>query len=209
MNKKDFINYAEKIQQVEEFARCCRGVESFAEIQWEMDPQKMNFKALASGAFFPDRCLNHKETIMHVETVPISRVVTDCKFDLKGDPTRYIPLYKLINNGDKIIPPMVHLPYHIINGESCRTNMPALFQVSDGNHRVALARALNLKAIPVLFVETCSGYTFDRPLWDADLIGDTIVFNNKNDKREYSIDLSIVNPDYGITSRWCFNSYWH
>jgi hypothetical protein len=162
-------------------------------IEWETDIEKIDLSVLASKPTIPSMpVINTVPSIIkRIEWIELTKIEHRINKDLfaEYDTERYLALFKLIESGTKIIPPIIQQGFQFINGEIQEINQVATFRVADGNHRVNLSYYLNLKEIPILFIKTLSRYSFERRLWNISCNNGGIEFKEKNGKRVFDFPL--------------------
>lgn len=183
MNSIEFEEYLENISVLDKFKASLPTLQ----IEWETDPN-VDLSVLASEVTIPD-----PGTVRHIEFIEMSRIEQAKQDLLNGDLIRYLDLFKLIEQGVKIIPPLMIRSISFINGVQ-ETIDAGLIHVSDGYHRVNLAKHLNLQTIPVLFIDQPYKYTFSRSKFEISATETELQLVDKDSRKMFVLELSNVYP---------------
>lgn len=154
-------------------------------IEWETEYSNMEFERLAS--FDNSKDFKGDYYIQWFETINMHSSL-DCYGDyaIEHDIERFVSLYKLIIGGKKIIPPVIFMDSNFIDGKiDSNRNITNPVSVNDGNHRIALAKILKNKVIPVLIITNISSYIFSVSKWDISFDTNNILFEEKESKKKY------------------------
>lgn len=197
MTTEDFRTY---IENHAAFERLQSKLPSL-QIDWETDPN-VDLSVLASDINLPDV----PGTRRSIEIVDIDKIMHTAK-DLfaNGSLERYTNLFKLIESGVKIIPPLMHRSIHFVDCEEIKESINKLIPVSDGFHRLNLAKHIGLKEVPVLVVETPTSHTFTKALWEISCNEDKIMLKRKETGAIFELPLAncfgslTVSGDYLFT----------
>ena len=172
MTQAEFKNY---IDNISVFERMKENL-STLKIDWETDTSKIDLSVLASGDFIP-AVPGIKFNVKWVDINQIQHQNRELFID--GEIERFTELYKLIENGVKIIPPMTVRSIDYVDGVAQAQTVSKPVCILDGEHRIRLCKHINLTTMPVLFIDTPSRFTFSKAKWDFKLIGDHVNFSNK------------------------------
>lgn len=126
-------------------------------IEWETDPKKMQFEKLRS--YDGLKGMFGSEILRVEEYSTISHRYTDIFI---GDIQSHMEMIDIIMNGEKLIPPIASEGYAIVDGQE-KMVRPA--GISDGYHRLNLAKYFGLDTIPVVVFKTYEGYWFTPEKW--------------------------------------------
>lgn len=166
-------NYIEDIAVLERFKFNL----SSLKIEWELDPD-IDLSVLASEPKYPI-VPGTVKTIKMFSIESVRNYSGNKSLFNPGEIERFLELYKLIEEGAKIIPPLFQTSINFINGIP-QYNESGNVSVSDGDHRVRLAKYIGLKEIPVLFIEIPHNYSFSRSSFEIGGNDDIIEFMNKS-----------------------------
>lgn len=197
MTTEDFRTY---IENHSAFERLQSKLPSL-QIDWETDPN-VDLSVLASDIKLPDV----PGTRLKIETMDLDKIIHTAKdlFD-GGSIERYTNLFKLIENGVKIIPPLMHRSIQFVDCEEVKESNNKPTPVSDGYHRLNLAKHIGLKEVPVLVVEMPYKYTFTKALWEVSCNEDKILLKRKETDAIFELPLAncfgrlTVSGDYLFT----------
>jgi len=197
MTQEDFRTYIENHAAYERLQSKLPSLQ----IDWETDPN-VDLSVLASDINLPDV----PGTRRKIETMDLDKIIHTAKdlFD-GGSIERYTNLFKLIENGVKIIPPLVHREIEFLDCEEIKKSFKESIHVSDGYHRLNLAKHIGLKEVPVLVVEKPYKYTFTKTLWEVSCSEDKILLKRKETDTIFELPLAncfgslTVSGDYLFT----------
>lgn len=128
------------------------------QIQWETDLSKMNFEKLQS--------YNNLKTLFSREFLRIDQMETpnNDDVDIFRDIERYIDLFNIVLNGEKMIPPATMDVYAVVDGQE-KLIRPAYSNGFDGYHRTKLAAYFGQRTIPFVVFKACDEYWFTPNKW--------------------------------------------
>lgn len=160
-----FYDVNSRIRTIEKIKRAKEATGNGLRIEWETDPEKMQFEKLRSyngmEEFF-------KQGILRIDEFDILKYCSSPESieDLisNSDPS-YLEMINILLDGGKLIPPAVVEHYAIVDGQEKKVKSPGCISVNDGNHRVRLARVFGLEVIPVVVFKECSQYWFTPDKW--------------------------------------------
>lgn len=159
------------------------------QIVWETDVNKIDLSVLASDPKIP----NVPGTMLKIEWVETS-LIKDFGYSSEifkeGSIERFVELYKLIESGVKIIPPLVIRDLKFVDGEIKETEQQKSIPISDGAHRLLLSKHLNLAKIPVLVAEIPYKHFFSKSMWDITYNESTIELTQKSGEKKCSLPLA-------------------
>jgi hypothetical protein len=195
MKQTELTIYLENLSALDRFKNNL----SSLQIIWETDPN-IDISVLASDITIPPI----PGTKRHIELVNISQIEHTKQDLFNGGLSRYLELYKLIEQGVPIIPPIVHRSISFINGvqETVETRP---IRVSDGYHRVNLAKWVNLEAVPVLFVDQPSKYTFSRSQFEISATETELQVVDKDSREVFRLELSNTYPGFNSSGDYEFH----
>lgn len=182
MTKSEFELYIENIEALD---RMRNSLDSLT-IEWETDPN-VDLTVLATDINLPDV----PGTRRSIETVELDKIMHTAK-DLfaNGSLERYTNLFKLIESGVKIIPPLMHRSIHFVDCEEIKESINKLIPVFDGFHRLNLAKHIGLKEVPILVVEIPTSYTFTKTLWEVSCTEHKILLKRKGADEIFELPLA-------------------
>jgi hypothetical protein len=157
----------EAIQRIKEAKN--KGVQ----IQWETDFSKMNFEKLQS--------YNNLKTLFSREFLRIDQMDTTDNdvVDIFRDTERYIDLFNIVLNGEKMIPPATMDVYAVVDGHE-KLIIPAYSNgVYDGCHRTTLAAYFGQRTIPRVVFKTCDEYWFTPSKWIFEECSDGVMATSR------------------------------
>ena len=129
-------------------------------IEWETDPNKIQFEKLRSYDSMKD-CFNSE--ILRIEEHDLtSHEYIDVFI---GDTQSHMEMIDILLNGGKLIPPSTIEGYAIVDGEEKMVRPSKNMGLNDGTHRCNLAKYFGLKTIPVVVFKIFDGYWFTHGLW--------------------------------------------
>lgn len=159
------------------------------QIEWETDVDKIDLTVLSSNPKIP----NIPGTQLKIEwiEIPYSMDVDYSKnMFVYGELERFLGLYKLIERGVKIIPPLVIRDLDYVNGEPTVKEQLNLGSISDGVHRLILSKHLKLSRIPVLVAEFPSKHFFNKSMWNITYNENSIELTEKNGEIKFNLPLA-------------------
>lgn len=204
MEQQDFINYNSTLCVVDQLKS--QGPAAFIGMEWEVDPAKMELSLLASAPIINPDLLRAPGTEMKVEWVIINSISSYSKpFDINTPELgRFSQLYDLVLRGVKLIPPICIRTYRVRNGTKIKPDNDSMY-LTDGEHRLAVVKALKREVIPILYIDVIGSYVFDRKLYTADPVGDHLIFTNKDTGSIYKLALQDVYPEVDGSGDWVFH----
>lgn len=206
MNLENFKDYTETLRVAEEYVKGGRAV--WNGLEWETDTALINLEVLASAPLISPEILRAPGTKMHIENILLKDIHIGARpYEIDGpELQRYLPLYSLVKAGTKIIPATVVRWYCVANGEAVEQSMSYPIHVTDGAHRLELAKWLNFETVPILFVDVIGRYTFDRDMFTAEPDNEGgLKFTNKETGNVYTLDLSRVFSFVDSSLKWTFD----
>lgn len=206
MEISDFYNFDSTLRVAEEYLK--GGPAVWGGLEWQTDPALINLEVLASAPLISPEILRVPGTKMHIENIPLKDIhIGSRPYEIDGpELQRYLPLYSLVKAGTKIIPATVVRRYCVANGEAVEHGMSYPIHVTDGAHRLELAKWLYFETVPILFVDVIGRYTFDRDMFTAEPDNEGgLKFTNKDTGNVYTLDLSRVFPLVDSSLKWTFD----
>lgn len=175
---KNRILVIETIQKKEEILKNLK-------IEWETDPDKMQFDKLRSY----DSIKKYVDLgILRVEECDITEHELVDIFE--GDIQSHMEMINILLNGGKLIPPSRTEGYAIVDGVEKMVRPSYISGFNDGSHRFNLAKYFGLNTVPAVVFKSFEGYWFTPDLWTFEQdksgvkatskAGQVIIFNNGN-----------------------------
>lgn len=151
---KNRLLVIETIQKKEEILKNLK-------IEWETDPEKMNFTKLRSYSSIK------KYVDLGVLRVEERDITQHEYIDIfEGDVQSHMEMIDILLNGGKLIPPSTTEGYAIVDGVEKMVRPSGTSGGNDGTHRYNLARYFGLKTVPVVVLKSFEGYWFTPGLWN-------------------------------------------
>jgi len=130
-------------------------------IDWELDLNKMNFGDLRDSGLDYIKNFNPKIDTKKIE-IWYNGLEGDAKDIFKpADIDIILDLIEFVQTGKKVIPPVIVIPVHILDGEK-KYFRPVIL---DGVHRIRLARYLGEAEVPVISYDYTRKYIFTKAKW--------------------------------------------
>lgn len=152
-----------RLQAIERVRRCKEAIENGLKIEWETDPEKMQFEKLRSYA--------EMEKIFESEILRIDQLdVSDQDFYSMNiftgsEAESYLDMIEILMDGGKLIPPIKCENYALVDGKEERV-MDTVGGVNDGYHRLTLSKYFGLNIVPVVVFKSLSSYWFSPGKWE-------------------------------------------
>ena len=183
MTKSEFELYIENIEALD---RMRNSLDSLT-IEWETDVEKMDLSVLLT----PLSIDYHPGIVLKIETFEMKDIIQSNGALLReGGVERILNLFKLIESGIKIIPPIIDRDVEYFDGVAQIKNHVKPFSVRDGVNRLNLARHQKLEQIPILVFEHHSKYYFTRSKWDISASNESVVLSEKSTRDVIELPLN-------------------
>lgn len=157
---KIFDETNNRIAIIEKIKHQKEAISKGLKIEWETDPNKMQFDKLRS---YPGMMGMFNSEILRVEGYDItSHDLTDLFI---GDIKSHTEMIDILLNGGKLIPPSKTEGYAIVDGVEKMVRPSDSVGLNDGVHRCNLAKYFGLDTVPVVVFKTIDGYWFTPENW--------------------------------------------
>lgn len=157
---KIFDETNNRIAIIEKIKHQKEAISKGLKIEWETDPNKMQFDKLRS---YPGMMGMFNSEILRVEEYDItSHDFTDVFI---GDIKSHMEMIDILLNGGKLIPPSKTEGYAIVDGVEKMVRPSDSVGLNDGLHRCNLAKYFGLNTVPVVVFKAIDGYWFTPEKW--------------------------------------------
>lgn len=153
-----------RLNRLELIKQAKNAIANGLQIEWETDPEKMQFQKLRSYDSLKDF---FNLEILRIDQFNITNYLLSSPETLftGSDNKSYIEMVEILMKGGKLIPPAVSEKYAIVDGQE--EKVETYVGINDGYHRATLANFMGQNVIPVVVFKQCANeYWFTPGKWN-------------------------------------------
>ncbi len=193
-----------RLKKIEMVKRLKEAISTGLQIQWETNPEKMQFDKLRSysslNGFFDKEILR----VENIDIASTENIDYASQYRFIDDPESYGEMIDIIMKGGKLIPPAICESYAIVDGIEKMVRSA----IQDGYHRIELARCFGMQIIPAVIFKSSNEYWFTPEKWsfeigrikeEKQIVGGTSFIEYNGIKATSKEGAVVIFKDYGTS----------